>query len=88
MQASHSYVHPSSSALGFSHPYPYQYPSDSSHTNALHSAQPYSSLKKRKLDRACDACRRRKIKCDGPRAEDNVCTNCAHNGKLCSYVSV
>lgn len=94
MQASHSYVAPSSYAanvVGFSHPCAYQYQSDDPHTTSLHSTQPYSTdslFKKRKIDRACDACRRRKIKCDGPRTENNVCTNCTQYGKLCSYVSV
>lgn len=94
MQASRSYVSPSSYAadvVGFSHPCAYQYQPDDPHTTSLHSSQDYSTdsiFKKRKIDRACDACRRRKIKCDGPRTENNVCTNCMQYGKLCSYVSV
>ncbi|KAI6157836.1 hypothetical protein BKA82DRAFT_86275, partial [Pisolithus tinctorius] len=43
---------------------------------------------KRKIERACDACRRRKIKCDGPRTPNNFCTNCVQTRKFCSYVSV
>ncbi|KIM69740.1 hypothetical protein SCLCIDRAFT_19528 [Scleroderma citrinum Foug A] len=92
MQASRSYVSPSSYAadvVGFSHPCAYQYQPDDPHTTSLHSSQDYSTdsiFKKRKIDRACDACRRRKIKCDGPRTENNVCTNCMQYGKLCSYV--
>lgn len=41
---------------------------------------------KRKIERACDACRRRKIKCDGPRTPNNFCTNCVQTRKFCSYV--
>lgn len=58
---------------------------------ALYHSQSYTSaslLKKRKVERACDACRRRKIRCDGPRMSNNICTNCAHNRKMCSYMFV
>ncbi|KAG7440028.1 uncharacterized protein BT62DRAFT_911669 [Guyanagaster necrorhizus] len=44
--------------------------------------------KKRKIDRACDACRRRKTKCDGPKMPDNVCTNCMQSRKACTYVEM
>ncbi|KAK0486088.1 fungal-specific transcription factor domain-containing protein [Armillaria novae-zelandiae] len=44
--------------------------------------------KKRKIDRACDACRRRKTKCDGPKMPDNVCTNCIQSHKACTYVEM
>lgn len=57
----------------------------------IHHAEPFSPesiYKKRKIERACDACRRRKTKCDGPRMPDNVCTNCIQNRKTCSYVFV
>ncbi|KAF8161144.1 fungal-specific transcription factor domain-containing protein [Crassisporium funariophilum] len=43
-------------------------------------------VKKRKKDRACDGCRRRKTKCDGPWMPENVCTNCTHTRKPCTYV--
>ena len=36
--------------------------------------------------RACDLCRRRKTKCDGPSAPDNVCSNCVQNNQSCSYL--
>ncbi|KAG9316662.1 fungal-specific transcription factor domain-containing protein [Chiua virens] len=45
---------------------------------AVHHPEQFSTdsvYKKRKLERACDACRRRKTKCDGPRMRDNICTN-------------
>ncbi|EMD37384.1 hypothetical protein CERSUDRAFT_154019 [Gelatoporia subvermispora B] len=53
------------------------------------SADPSSSVsgsKKRKLERACDYCRRRKTKCDGPRMRDNFCTNCKQNRRDCTYI--
>jgi hypothetical protein len=42
--------------------------------------------KKRNVERACDGCRRRKTRCDGPKMPDNVCTNCIQNRKICTYV--
>ncbi|KAJ3790815.1 fungal-specific transcription factor domain-containing protein, partial [Lentinula aff. detonsa] len=36
--------------------------------------------------RACDNCRRRKTRCDGPRKANNICTNCLQNKKACTYV--
>ncbi|VDB95320.1 unnamed protein product [Peniophora sp. CBMAI 1063] len=47
-----------------------------------------SSSKKPKLDRlrACDACRRRKQRCDGPQTADQVCTSCRQTNRRCTYV--
>ncbi|KAF8070504.1 fungal-specific transcription factor domain-containing protein [Lyophyllum atratum] len=45
-----------------------------------------TTRKKRKVDRACDACRRRKTKCDGPKVQDNICTNCLQANKHCTYL--
>ncbi|SRR6266446_1028644 len=42
--------------------------------------------KKRNVERACDGCRRRKTRCDGPGMLDNVCTNCIQNRKICTYL--
>ncbi|KAH9052246.1 fungal-specific transcription factor domain-containing protein [Lactarius vividus] len=42
--------------------------------------------KRRNVERACDDCRRRKTRCDGPKMPDNVCTNCVQNRKICTYV--
>jgi hypothetical protein len=55
------------------------------------SSPPYyrsatSVHKRRRIDRACDACRRRKTKCDGPKMPDNVCTNCIQTNKSCTYM--
>ncbi|CAL1706909.1 unnamed protein product [Somion occarium] len=47
-----------------------------------------SGSKKRKVERACDFCRRRKTKCDGPKMEGYKCTNCIQNGRECTYVEV
>ncbi|KAH9926296.1 fungal-specific transcription factor domain-containing protein [Epithele typhae] len=43
------------------------------------------SSKKRKLQRACDHCRRKKIKCDGPQMPDNRCTRCVTRKMDCTY---
>lgn len=42
--------------------------------------------KKRKVERACDACRRRKSKCDGPKKPDRICTSCEQLKKSCTYM--
>lgn len=60
-------------------------------TTSMHHADPFSPdsiYKKRRMERACDACRRRKTKCNGPRMPDNICTNCIQNRKTCSYAFV
>ncbi|KAF9501530.1 hypothetical protein BDN71DRAFT_1492196 [Pleurotus eryngii] len=41
--------------------------------------------KKRGINRACDACRRRKTRCDGSTTPDNICTNCLQSHKSCTY---
>ena len=59
--------------------------------SAAHHVGPFSlesTYKKRKMERACDTCRRRKTKCDGPHMPDNNCTNCIQNRKICSYMFV
>ncbi|KAJ6586991.1 fungal-specific transcription factor domain-containing protein [Mycena vulgaris] len=38
------------------------------------------------ITRACDSCRRRKTKCDGPQMKDNVCSNCLSTHKSCTYL--
>lgn len=43
---------------------------------------------KRRLDRACDQCRRRKTKCDGATKTDNICSNCLQNHHRCTYMYV
>ncbi|KAG2111269.1 fungal-specific transcription factor domain-containing protein [Suillus discolor] len=67
-----------------------QQPMASTSMVTLQQTQSYSSdqhaYKKRKIERACDACRRRKTKCDGPRMPGNICTNCIQNRKTCSYI--
>jgi hypothetical protein len=49
-------------------------------------SQSFSVPRKRNVERACDDCRRRKTRCDGPKMPDNVCTNCVQNRKICTYV--
>ncbi|KAJ7253504.1 fungal-specific transcription factor domain-containing protein [Mycena rebaudengoi] len=44
------------------------------------------SSKKRRIQRACDICRRKKIRCDGAQMPGNRCTNCVAYGFDCSYV--
>ncbi|KAI0329728.1 hypothetical protein GY45DRAFT_1324710 [Cubamyces sp. BRFM 1775] len=65
----------SSSALQFSAAY-----------YAVDSSAEGNGSKKRKVERACDFCRRRKARCDGPSMPDNVCSNCISNSRTCTYV--
>ncbi|KAH8080269.1 fungal-specific transcription factor domain-containing protein [Cristinia sonorae] len=52
---------------------------------ALDSSDLKDRSKKRKIERACDFCRRRKTKCDGPKLRGYTCTNCTQNGRECTY---
>ncbi|KAF7315601.1 Zn(2)-C6 fungal-type domain-containing protein [Mycena indigotica] len=40
----------------------------------------------RAVNRACDACRRRKTRCDGPKQVNSVCSSCRVLGKSCTYL--
>ncbi|KAF8066999.1 fungal-specific transcription factor domain-containing protein [Lyophyllum atratum] len=42
--------------------------------------------KRRRIQRACDVCRRKKIRCDGVQMPGNNCTNCMDYGLTCTYV--
>ncbi|PCH39377.1 hypothetical protein WOLCODRAFT_29517 [Wolfiporia cocos MD-104 SS10] len=42
--------------------------------------------KKRRVQRACDVCRRKKIRCDGAQMPDNKCSNCITYSYECTYV--
>ncbi|KZP00590.1 hypothetical protein CALVIDRAFT_533589 [Calocera viscosa TUFC12733] len=42
--------------------------------------------KKRRIQRACDICRRKKIRCDGPQMPNNRCSNCLAYHHECTYV--
>ncbi|KAL3237383.1 Rgt1p [Nakaseomyces bracarensis] len=49
---------------------------------------PHNSDKKRtNASRACDQCRRKKIKCDR-NLERNICTSCQRNGERCTFERV
>ncbi|KAG0702839.1 fungal-specific transcription factor domain-containing protein [Suillus ampliporus] len=52
------------------------------HDNAL--AMPGS--KKRRVQRACDICRRKKIRCDGSQMPGNRCSNCIAYNFECTYI--
>ncbi|KAF7310165.1 Zn(2)-C6 fungal-type domain-containing protein [Mycena indigotica] len=41
--------------------------------------------KKRRVQRACDWCRRKKRACDGLRMSEKKCTNCVENGLECTF---
>ncbi|ODN75299.1 hypothetical protein L202_06481 [Cryptococcus amylolentus CBS 6039] len=45
------------------------------------------SNKKRKIQRACDSCRKKKVKCDGPqnRVTNTKCSNCHEANAECTY---
>ena len=66
---------------------PVRLPASASTTSAWpQSISNSTNPKKRNVERACDGCRRRKTRCDGPKMPDNVCTNCVQNRKICTYV--
>ncbi|KAF8625237.1 hypothetical protein AX17_006903 [Amanita inopinata Kibby_2008] len=44
------------------------------------------SSKKRRIQRACDICRRKKIRCDGGQMPENKCSNCVTYNLSCTYV--
>ncbi|KAI0360881.1 hypothetical protein OH77DRAFT_1418916 [Trametes cingulata] len=45
----------------------------------------HESSKRPKLQRACDLCRKKKIRCDGMDMPDNRCSKCAAYGVECTY---
>ncbi|KAJ7647258.1 fungal-specific transcription factor domain-containing protein [Roridomyces roridus] len=51
----------------------------------LPSTTTAATARTRKVDRACDGCRRRKSKCDGPRLKGS-CSNCTAAHKSCTYL--
>ncbi|KAK7043157.1 Gypsy retrotransposon integrase-like protein 1 [Paramarasmius palmivorus] len=44
-----------------------------------------SRPRKRRVQRACDMCRRKKIRCDGTPSNGNQCSNCATCNHKCTY---
>ncbi|KAI0766902.1 fungal-specific transcription factor domain-containing protein [Trametes elegans] len=42
--------------------------------------------KLRKVERACDHCRKRKAKCDGPQRKNHICSTCEALSKTCTYL--
>ncbi|KAI0749212.1 fungal-specific transcription factor domain-containing protein [Daedaleopsis nitida] len=44
------------------------------------------NAKKRRIQRACDMCRRKKIRCDGAQMPNNKCSNCVSYRLDCTYV--
>jgi hypothetical protein len=42
-------------------------------------------VKKRRLHGACDACRKKKVKCDSAKMPNNECTGCRQLGQHCSH---
>ncbi|KAL1942963.1 hypothetical protein VTO73DRAFT_4634 [Trametes versicolor] len=45
-----------------------------------------ASKRRKVLQRACDYCRRKKIKCDGPRMPNKRCSKCISRRTECTYV--
>ncbi|KAL0565454.1 Gypsy retrotransposon integrase-like protein 1, partial [Marasmius crinis-equi] len=50
------------------------------------SSDEEGQAKKRKIQRACDMCRRKKIRCDGVQNYGGTCSNCRTYGIECTYV--
>ncbi|CAG8633823.1 15976_t:CDS:2, partial [Gigaspora rosea] len=47
-----------------------------------------SLIKRRRVARACDSCRRKKVRCDGVQTSSDPpsCTNCKTYGYECSFI--
>ncbi|QRV74945.1 Fungal specific transcription factor domain [Ceratobasidium sp. AG-Ba] len=45
-----------------------------------------ANVKKRRVQRACDVCRRKKVRCDGATRPGNRCSNCIAFNFECTYV--
>jgi hypothetical protein len=61
---------------------------DDNSTDADASSSPHpdvTSGKRRRLHGACDACRRKKIKCDSAKMPRNTCTNCISSKVECTH---
>ncbi|KAF8330639.1 fungal-specific transcription factor domain-containing protein [Amanita rubescens] len=43
-------------------------------------------FKKRRLQRACDLCKRKKVRCDGNQMSDSRCSNCVSHKLSCTYI--
>ncbi|KAF8330637.1 fungal-specific transcription factor domain-containing protein [Amanita rubescens] len=43
-------------------------------------------FKKRRLQRACDLCKRKKVRCDGNQMSDSRCSNCVSHKSSCTYI--
>ncbi|CAG8591345.1 13302_t:CDS:2 [Acaulospora morrowiae] len=52
------------------------------------SSEDLSNAKRRRVARACDTCRRKKVRCDGvqPGSDPPSCTNCKAYGYECSFI--
>ncbi|KAF8216525.1 fungal-specific transcription factor domain-containing protein [Mycena galopus ATCC 62051] len=55
-------------------------------SNDEQDAQSKKRRTQRTINRACDICRRKKIRCDGPEMPGNRCSNCLACNFDCSYV--
>lgn len=62
--------------------------------NPSPNTPPSSTIKKRsKVSRACDSCRKKKIKCDAifnleTNKVDNKCSNCSKNNDICQFTRI
>ncbi|KDR68550.1 hypothetical protein GALMADRAFT_256803 [Galerina marginata CBS 339.88] len=50
------------------------------------SSRLFQTMKKRRIQRACDICRRKKIRCDGVQMPGNRCSNCIAYSFSCTYI--
>ncbi|KAJ3517005.1 hypothetical protein NLJ89_g774 [Agrocybe chaxingu] len=48
---------------------------------------PNASTGTQRRPRACDTCRRKKIRCDGPESTDMICSTCDASGLNCTYIA-
>ncbi|KAJ6608507.1 fungal-specific transcription factor domain-containing protein [Mycena sp. CBHHK59/15] len=61
------------------------FPFPMSSSNDDEYAAAHHDTKKRRIQRACDACRRRKSRCDGSQDPGDKCSTCQESGLDCTY---
>ncbi|KAF5344575.1 hypothetical protein D9757_015250 [Collybiopsis confluens] len=59
---------------------------DYNDAESAHERETSQNSKKRRIQRACDVCRRKKIRCDGVQMPSNQCSNCLAYNFECTYV--
>ncbi|KAI0090934.1 fungal-specific transcription factor domain-containing protein [Irpex rosettiformis] len=60
--------------------------SQEEHSDGTHLKSTNKARKKRRIGRACDLCRQKKVRCDGEQRPGKRCSNCTAYDDECTYV--